>query len=314
MSAIERFLYRYVRPRTESYPRVHAALRSVFDTVYRRSVLSPEYRALKHIRALERFAKGRLPVTISSNGSYAEQQGVRFRVGDLSDGTYGAPPPATTYEEAAYVRFLEKLRGRKRDALTIIDIGANVGSIALRLAADTKPKRTTVYAIEPSRRTFAVLEDNQSLNPALDVRPRRLALSDTDGTVSLTSDGGTGNHLVRSGSARSERVKAQTVDSFCRSERIPRVDGIKIDVEGAELLVLKGADGVLARDGPSIMIEIQDEWTRRFGYRAVDVFTYLRDAGYSCTTGQGIVIASKEAFARIARTEYNFIFSPRKTA
>jgi FkbM family methyltransferase len=284
----------------------------MFDVFYRRSILSPEYRALRHIRALERFSKGRLPVTITNKGSYVERGIVKYRVGDLPDGTYGAPPPETLYEEAIYRLFLAQLRARTGTDLTIIDVGANAGLVSLSLAADSEPKITVVYAIEPSRRTYAILKENCSLNPSLQVKPYRLALSDTNGTLSLTSDGGTGNHLVQSGRVHSERVKAQTMESFCRTERINRVDGIKIDVEGAELLVLKGAKEVLRRDRPVIMIEIQEEWTRRFGYKALDVFTALQEYQYCCLTPTGTPIKDGRAFTKNAMKEYNFVFVPEK--
>jgi FkbM family methyltransferase len=311
MSAIERFLYTHIRPHTERHPRIHALFRSAFTTLYRRSILCPEYRALRHIRALERYSKGRLPVTITEQGSYVEHEGIRFRVGELADGTYGAPPPSTVYEEEIYLQFIKQLHPIKTRRVTVVDIGANVGIIALRLAQDIGANRTTVYAIEPSRKTFAVLEDNLALNPTLDIKPLRLAISDHDGTVSLTSDGGTGNHLVSVGSTQSERVKASTFSTMKRNEHIDRIDGIKIDVEGAELLVLQGARDVLLRDRPIIMIEIQDEWTQRFGYHAIDVFTYLVDTGYTCQTENGKIVKDRAAFTRVAPTNYNFLFIPR---
>ena len=65
------------------------------------------------------------------------------------------------------------------------------------------------------------------------------------------------------------------------AERLGRVDFIKCDVEGAELLVLRGAQSTLRRFRPKLFLEIDDRWVRSFGWTTADVLSFLRQIGYS---------------------------------
>jgi hypothetical protein len=72
-----------------------------------------------------------------------------------------------------------------------------------------------------------------------------------------------------------------TVDSFLESRQLPAPDFIKIDVEGAELLVLKGASRWLAEGHrPVMLIELFAPWEKAFGYGPWDVLSLLNGLGY----------------------------------
>jgi hypothetical protein len=64
-------------------------------------------------------------------------------------------------------------------------------------------------------------------------------------------------------------------------DRVDRVDVIKCDVVGGELPALRGAEQILRRDHPDLIVEIDRRYTPRFGYRPEDLVSWLGDLGYS---------------------------------
>jgi hypothetical protein len=88
-------------------------------------------------------------------------------------------------------------------------------------------------------------------------------------------------------------VQQITVDSFVAHRKLARVDWIKCDVEGAELYVLLGAQATLRRFHPTLLLEIEERWTARYGYQASEVFDAVRNLGYTkyhCFTHDGQVL------------------------
>jgi hypothetical protein len=71
------------------------------------------------------------------------------------------------------------------------------------------------------------------------------------------------------------------LDDFIRSEKIEKVDLIKIDIEGAELLCFKGAKVLLSNaEKPIILFECAEELTQNFGHTKFEVLSYLASLGY----------------------------------
>jgi FkbM family methyltransferase len=115
-----------------------------------------------------------------------------------------------------------------------IDVGANVGVYSL-WAADLGAR---VIAVEPDPLAASRLRENVGLNPGIDVTVVEAAATELDGMTTLTVGHDAENRL---GGER--QVKSVALDSVAGSE--PVVHGIKIDVEGAERLVLEGARELL---------------------------------------------------------------------
>ena len=63
---------------------------------------------------------------------------------------------------------------------------------------------------------------------------------------------------------------------------LSRIDFLKCDVEGAELLVLQGALQTLRRWCPKILVELNSNWSQPFGYSPADTLAFLRSCGYRC--------------------------------
>lgn len=133
------------------------------------------------------------------------------------------------------------------------DIGANAGTYTLhlsRLAAQ-------VFAFEPVPHSFEILRDVTKLAQLTNVAPRSVALSDKVGRARMTIpvDGFYGGfYLAGFDAAGPLDVATSTVDALI-AEGVPEPDFVKCDVEGAEDLVLDGAQAFLARRRPIWLLE-----------------------------------------------------------
>jgi FkbM family methyltransferase len=151
------------------------------------------------------------------------------------------------------------------DEAIIFDIGANIGSMALNFARLIPG--SYVYAFEPTHFAFEKLKQNLSLNPGLAERVRavQLFVSDLSGPSqgiraysSWKVDGSAQNsHPLHGGMIRNAGgISAVTIDDFCYQNHISRVDLIKIDTDGYELQVLKGAHQTIGKYAPILIFEI----------------------------------------------------------
>ncbi|ODT05998.1 MAG: hypothetical protein ABS58_13375 [Mesorhizobium sp. SCN 65-20] len=119
----------------------------------------------------------------------------------------------------------------------VIDIGAHIGTFALTAAS--KAPQGIVHAIEASAETYNYLRINAALNPALNVIPHHLALTDRDGEVTLHHDRGNWGHsIMKQLSPKGERVPAMSLSSFMLAHKIADVSFIKFNCEGAEFPIL----------------------------------------------------------------------------
>jgi len=191
----------------------------------------------------------------------------------------------------------------------VVDIGANIGAFALPV---TKATGARVIAIEPVSSTFALLKDNVHRNGAdAFVTAVHSALGDTTGDVVVTTDAQSANYVLTnrtSSRAGEERVSVTTLDELLAGES--RIDLIKVDVEGLELHVLRGARETLAHHGPAVLLEIESRWTTRYGYQPEDVFAFMTEAGYvyQAVTARGS--GRSTTVAADLRLANNFLFTP----
>ncbi len=190
----------------------------------------------------------------------------------------------------------------------MLDIGANVGWFTIH-AAKRYPN-LVIHAFEPSARTHATLEKNIRYNHVeKNAHAHRSAVGEQDGVVRFTATLDTGNHIGTESGANMVEVPCTTLDSFAKKEGLARVDFIKCDIEGAELMMLKGASKLLARHHPMLMLEINESWAQRFGYLPKDIQDYLAKLDYDMfvldKNGQ---LHAHDFSASKSSDERNFIF------
>lgn len=152
------------------------------------------------------------------------------------------------------LHYLQKFLGKNG---AFIDVGANIGLFTLKAA----PLAGRVVAVEPGEEAGHQLDANVALNGFSNVSVVRKALSDQPGRAVLfhnpLGDDPQAFSLLSDGTdSGSEAVDLVTLDKLVEEQNVSRVDCIKIDVEGAEDLVLAGAVGTLTRDRPTVIFEI----------------------------------------------------------
>ena len=170
--------------------------------------------------------------------------------------------------------------------MTVLDIGAHHGYYTL-LASRRVGPCGRVIAFEPSRRERRKLLLHLFLNRCRNVQLRSVALAEREGETEFYQVIGTqtGCNSLRPPAVHEPtkvlRVRVSRLDDFLQRERIERVEFIKMDVEGAELAVLKGAGQLLERSPrPVILAEVYDIRTEPWGYQAREIVTFLQQRGY----------------------------------
>lgn len=169
------------------------------------------------------------------------------------------------------------------DGDLFIDVGANIGSYSILAAAGCSCK---VISIEPSKGTFSVLQRNIKVNNLEHlVETRCLALSNTSGSIRFTTNCDTTNHVVAEGEIDAagvyETVTVTTLDDLLGERYSSSCKVIKLDVEGYELNVLKGATRTLAsEDLLAIIVEINGSSSRYSGTDD-EIVNFLQGMGFS---------------------------------
>ena len=158
----------------------------------------------------------------------------------------------------------EFLLTRFRPGEVFVDVGANVGAYSLRAAS----QGMSVHAFEPNPGNVRILRRNSEIN-GLTIDLHECALGSSEGTANLSA-GGAASKISAEGELT---VPVRTLDSF----HLPRVDLLKIDVEGYELEVLRGAVETLERSHPAIMIEMH-HWAG--AQKEAALFEILAGLGY----------------------------------
>ena len=155
-----------------------------------------------------------------------------------------------TREYEPHVR--QALRERIQEGDVVLDVGANVGCIAL-LAAMLVGERGQVVAVEPNPDNVQLLYAGMMLNQARNVRVLPYAASDRCEVASIT--GGSNTHLVSAQRPGAAAVYTQTVVLDEALSRLPRLDLVKMDIEGHELIAFDGCRELIERHRPALVIE-----------------------------------------------------------
>jgi FkbM family methyltransferase len=183
----------------------------------------------------------------------------------------------------------------------VVDVGANAGLYSVLAARHVAPGGR-VFAFEPSADEFARLAWALRANGVDNVVASNTALADRAGFLGFVPAPSqhTGLHrLGADGDAAPQRVWAERGDVAVQLEAKENVALLKIDVEGSELGVLRGFQALLeaGRIG-RLVIEISDEFLRRYGASAAELYTYLAALGYVPARGPLGSAQYDEVFAR----------------
>jgi FkbM family methyltransferase len=168
---------------------------------------------------------------------------------------------------------------------TILDIGGNIGQMALLFAKYSK----RVLTFEPIPTLAKRIREQVALNALQNrVQVYDVALTNFTGKLPLqlpnSENGGNGSLIIgRDGGQGVIEVDAMLLDDLLERERIQKVDLIKVDVEGAELFVLQGMPKLLSgKNKPILILEMNSGMMKLAGYGPKEIMDILVPQGYEC--------------------------------
>lgn len=220
--------------------------------------------------ALNRYLPGvRLPIRVSPGLWWLAQ-------GDSLDNQLFQG----TFEIAERAVFRDLIR----PGMTVLDIGANAGLYAMTAAILAGP-HGRVIAFEPSARERARLGRHLALNRITNVTIEPFALgerdAETDFYVADRTDSVLNSRVAMPGvSMTAARVPMVRLDSYLARAGLDRVDVVKLDVEGSERDVLRGAETCFLRSRPLLMCELEPARTLPWGYAPGVIFDLVASWRY----------------------------------
>lgn len=170
-----------------------------------------------------------------------------------------------------------------RPGMNFVDAGANIGQYSM-IASKLVGYDGRAYAFEPIPQNYLRLESSLQRNGISNVEVIHNALWDSKTKLSM---GREAQHKDNAGTFRvmnetGGEIQAVDFDGWSKSHGVSRIGAIKIDVEGAELRVLKGMSETLKRDHPFVIVEMQNESSTQFGNSPSDIHRFLLSEGYRC--------------------------------
>jgi FkbM family methyltransferase len=172
---------------------------------------------------------------------------------------------------------------------TFIDVGAHIGYYSLKAAGVVGPNGH-VLAVEPNPQTLPKLRANIDASDAraVGVWPVACAGSETTLEFYAAPRSNTGESSLSKENASQDSpatakysVRARPLDAIVKEAKLDRVDVVKIDVEGAEFEVLKGAVQTLADYHPVLIIEVDESQLKAMGTSTQELTQFLASHGYS---------------------------------
>ncbi len=163
----------------------------------------------------------------------------------------------------------------------VLDVGANIGYYSVmmsKLVGDAG----RVVCFEPTLHYQGVLKENIAVNKLKNVELYGVGLSDKESESEIQIGDNSATLHVPGGLTlkKSERIKLVDLDSFLEAHPLPKIDFIKVDVDGHEPLFLQGARRTLAKYRPVVLLEISPPHYLNAGYSVWEFYDYLKFNDY----------------------------------
>jgi FkbM family methyltransferase len=167
----------------------------------------------------------------------------------------------------------------------VIDVGANIGFTA-GLFSKLTSKPFSVYAFEPERWNYKILEESVAKEGLSNIKCFPYALGETDSEKLLwVNPKNSADHRVLESSqmpaeGESLSIISKNFDAFWEKEGFERISLIKMDIQGYELFALKGMVKTLERFRPNVLIELDNTLLKEHGHSVDDIYNLLSQYGY----------------------------------
>ena len=180
---------------------------------------------------------------------------------------------------------LRKIFTNKNESLTILDIGANIGSVSLVIAKMFKNSK--IFAIEPTNYAFNKLSNNLNMNQDLinRVHARQIFISNDKKPQKVWSswnfDNSNEKHQKHLGTLKEIKDNSYLkLDEFVEKEKLAKVDFIKLDVDGYEYSVIKSGFDYLKTNGTPIFMELAPYLYKEYGYSSDEFLELISSLKY----------------------------------
>lgn len=213
------------------------------------------------------------PLSVDNLTIFFNPERPSYTVRGLLMGTY----------ELGTVKLLRSIMGRDT---TLVDLGANIGYFSL-IAARGISGNGKVYAFEPDPDTFSILQKNIDANRFLKlIEAIPTAIADREGTSTFhqyVNDAGSSSLVRRELHVReSIEVHVTTLDLWAESLGWPKIDVIKMDIEGAEVAALSGMHEVSRRnENLKLILEFNADALTSASSNHEEFFAHLRSLGFT---------------------------------
>ena len=148
--------------------------------------------------------------------------------------------------------FIIKSILKKIDSPIIFDVGSNVGDWTSSVLNFLYKKKLMIYLIEPSTESFKQLNNKFSENKNISIH--KIGFNDIPRTLEISYDYPTeGSSGVFNSGKFKEEISTTTLDDFCIQNKIEKIDFIKMDVQGLEFNILKGAINLINSNKLSVI-------------------------------------------------------------
>lgn len=186
---------------------------------------------------------------------------------------------------------INKLSNCLKEKCVVFDIGANIGFYSVALGYKLQTLNGQLYAFEPVKSNFDRLTTNISLNNLeKTILPHKIALGDDESTIEMSmenvNNSMTGNAVMVRGKIPSNyfginsQARLTRLDTFVQEQNIKNCHLIKIDVEGAEVMFLRGGVSFLSQTRPIIYGEFNNYFLPKFGSSFLDVVNIVSPWDY----------------------------------
>ncbi len=216
-----------------------------------------------------------------------------------------------TFEEQETVFFQQQIRP---DDLCL-DVGGNLGYFSLLMARTAS--EGSVHVFEPIPLNAALIETNAQLNDIDNIVVNRCGVSDQVGETefSVAVDSAYSSMHASRTMAESRRIaiRLETIDAYCSKHALSKVDIVKVDVEGAEALVIEGATDLFTDKGRRprlVMLELYDSNLAPFGSSVLAIVKRMQEFGYQAHVLRPGKTELSLFTPQSANVIYNVFFTP----
>jgi FkbM family methyltransferase len=217
------------------------------------------------------------------------------------------------YEPDVSTAILKNIQ--KIDRPIICDIGSNIGLMSLNIL--NFKSDTTIYAFEPGEHQRKLFEKTIEFNKLQkNIKLSSIALSNENGTAEFavhSSEHASGDGFKdtnRAGATQTVKVETKRFDDWWEENDKPSIDFMKIDTEGAELMILEGAKDFLTVIKPILLLEIVAKNLEPYDYDQYKILEELEKLEYTLKTISGTKI-DKDNLEKYMKMYEEFLALPK---